>query len=104
MNEVYVSIKYRYIAIFYWKNKTSFKPFVLLQSLLLLCLHGLDDFSGLLYNVSVTLSPALQSGSLMYIRGLIPRNFAELGEAVPIWSRVCSDTATIIVLIFLYQL
>ena len=28
--------------------------------------------------------PRYQSRSLMYIRGLIPRNFAELAEAVPI--------------------
>ena len=28
--------------------------------------------------------PRFQSRSLMYIRGLIPRNFAELAEAVPL--------------------
>ena len=53
----------------------------------LLCKHGFCDVSVTLYNVSVTLSPALskyQSRSSMYIRGLIPRNFAELAEAVPI--------------------
>ena len=30
--------------------------------------------------------PHYQSRSSMYIRGLIPQNFAELGEAVPIGS------------------
>ena len=30
------------------------------------------------------ISPAYQSIYSMYIRGLIPRNFAELAEAVPI--------------------
>ena len=34
--------------------------------------------------VSVTPASRYQSRSSMYIRGLIPRNFAELAEAVPI--------------------
>ena len=53
INEVYVfSIKYHYSDI-------SFKPFLLLQSHLLLCKHGFFDASVMLYNVSVTLSPAI---------------------------------------------
>ena len=48
------------IAIFYWKTKTSFKPFGLLQSHLLLCKQGFCDVSVTLYKVSVTLSPALE--------------------------------------------
>ena len=41
------------------KIYTSFKPFVLLQSHLLLCKHGFCDISVTLYKVSVTLSSAL---------------------------------------------
>ena len=55
--------------------------------------------------------PRYQSRSSMYIRGLIPRNFAELAEAVPIASkglgkaepldtRVCNQS---LILLFLDQ-
>ena len=37
-----------------------------------------------LYNASVTFSPALSMQISICIRGLIPRNFAGLAEAVPI--------------------
>ena len=60
----------------------STKPFALLQSHLLLCYYGFCDDT--LYNVSVTLSPRYQSRSSMYIRGLIPWNFAEFAAVVPI--------------------
>ena len=42
-------------------------------------------------NVSVTLSPASSS---MYIRGLIPRTFAELAEAIPIDAGSCRVTVS----------
>ena len=60
INEVYVffSIKYRYSSILL-KNQTSFKPIVLLQSNFLLCKQGFCDASVMLYNVTVTLPPAL---------------------------------------------
>ena len=48
------------------------------------------------YNVSVTLSPHYQSSSLMYIRGLIPWNFAELTEAVPIDNAICRTVLLVI--------
>ena len=52
---------------------------------------SLDDLELRLLLWAVTLitsasryHPHYQNGSSMYIRGLIPRNFAELAEAVPI--------------------
>ena len=40
--------------------------------------------------------PRYQSRSSMYIRGLIPRNFAELTEAVPIAERSSKSTGAIL--------
>ena len=72
----------------------------MLQSHLLLCSHGFRDIIIMLYNVSVMLSSALSSRSWMYICGLIPRNFAELAEAVPIESSLC---LILNLFIFLFQ-
>ena len=79
---MYFSIKCRNSDILLIKNKLH--PFVR-------CNNTCYDVN----MVSVTLSsryitsasryhPLYQSRSLMYIRGLIPRNFAELAVAVPI--------------------
>ena len=86
INEVYAfSIKCRYSDILLKEHTLHIlKPFVLLQSHLLFCEHGFCDVSVTLYNVSVTLSSALSKYILVYIRGLNPRNFAELAEIVPI--------------------
>ena len=62
INEVYVfSLKYHYRDILLKKTLTSFKPFVLLQSHLLLCLTVImvSVTSASHYNVSITFSPAL---------------------------------------------
>ena len=78
------SIKYRYSVILLKKKQHTHK---LHLSCLICCNH--------ICMVSVTSAsryitpasryqPRYQSSSSMYIRGLIPRNFAELAEAVPI--------------------
>ena len=74
----YFSKKCRYSDLFYWKKNTlHLLPFVLLQSHLLLCWHGLCDVIVQLCNGSVTLSK--------YIIDVHPRSdSAELAEAVPI--------------------
>ena len=83
-NEVYVfSIKYRCSDILLKKHKLHL-------SRLFCCILTFYYVN----MVSVTLScyitsatryrPRFQSRSSMYIRGLIPRNFAELAEAIPI--------------------
>ena len=75
MNEFYV---------FLLKKKTSFKPFVLLQSHFF-CVNMVSVTSTSRYITSASrYHPRYQSRSSMYIRGLIPQNFAELAEAVPI--------------------
>ena len=71
-------------------------PIVLLQSHLLLCEHSFCDVSVTLYIVSVTLSPR----SSMYIRGLIPRKFAELAEAFPI-DLVAIELSLILVIVMI---
>ena len=66
------------------KTKTSYKPFVLLQSHLF-CVNMVSLTSASRYITSaLRYHPRCQSRSSMYIRGLIPRNSAELAEAVPI--------------------
>ena len=79
INEVDVfSIKYRYSDVLLKKYKLHLiKPFVLLQSHLL-CFNTVSVTSVSRYH------PRYQSRSSMYIHGLIPRNFAELAEAVSI--------------------
>ena len=83
MQFMYFSINYRYSDILLKKqqHKLHLYPFILLQSHLLLCFYGFCDVSVTLCNVSVTL---YQNWCSMYIRGLIPRNFTEVAEAVPI--------------------
>ena len=75
-----------YIAIFYWKK--SYK----------LHLSRLFCFNHTCYCVNIVsvtsasrYHPRYQSRSSMYIRGMIPRNFAENAEAVPIVSRWQAD-------------
>ena len=80
MKFMFFSIKYRYSDILLKKILTSFKPFVLLQSVNVVSLTSALHFitSASCYH------PRHQSRSLMYICGLTPRNFVELAEAVPI--------------------
>ena len=89
------------IAIFIEKTTfTSLKPFGLLQSYLL-CVNMVSVTSASRYITSASrYHPRCQSRSFTYIRGLIPRNFAELAEAVPIednciqnfiWGVISSD-------------
>ena len=78
------SLKYRYFF-FFERTITSFKPFVLLQSHLLF-VNMVSVMSMTRYTCNTSASrynPRYQSTS-MPIRALIPRNFAELAEAVPI--------------------
>ena len=84
INEVFFSIKYRYTDILLKKHKLHLSH--------LFCCNHTCYFLNM---VSVTSAsryitsesryhPRYQSRSSMNIRGLIPRNFAELAEAVPI--------------------
>ena len=75
------------IAIFYWKKN----PHKLHLSRLFYCNHTcycvnmVPAMSASRCVMSASrYDPRYQSRSSMYIRGLIPRNFAELAEAVPI--------------------
>ena len=85
INEVYVFFnKYRYSDILLIKHKLHI-------SRLFCCNHtcycvNMDSVTSASRYVTSASSyhPRYQSRSLMYIRGLIPRNFAELAESVPI--------------------
>ena len=76
------------------EKKTSFKPFVLLQSHLLLCycvnMASVTSVSRYITPAS-RYQPCYQRRSPMNIRGLILRNFAELAEAVPMGGSVVGD-------------
>ena len=69
---------------FYEKYKLHLNRLFLLQSHLL-CVNMVSVTSASRYITSASCYHLrYQSRSSMYIRGLIPRNFAELAEAVPI--------------------
>ena len=75
-NEVYVfSIKYRYSDILLKKHKHHL-------SRLFCCNHTCYCINMVSVTSASHYHSQYQSGSSMYIRGLIPRNFAELAEAV----------------------
>ena len=85
INEVYVfSIKYRYSDILLKKHKLHLSCLFCCNHTCY-CVNMVSVASVLLYIMSASRDHLrYQSRSLMYIRGLIPRNFAELAEAVPI--------------------
>ena len=67
--------------------------FILLQSHLLLCYKGFCDVSVHFITSASRYHSRYQSRSSMYFRGLVPRNFAELTETIPIaaslYARYC---------------
>ena len=75
MKFMYFSLKYCFIYNrLFWCNHTCY------------CIKMVSVTLASRYITSVSpYHPRYQSISLMYIRCLIPRNFAELAEAVPIW-------------------
>ena len=88
-------MKFMYFSIKYYKNIYSIllNKYTLLLSRLLSCNHTCNCVN----MVSVTSAsryitstsryhPRYQRRSSMYVRGLIPRNYAELAETVPIGS------------------
>ena len=81
MKFMYFSIKYGNSDIILKKTTLYLKPFVLLQSHLLLCWNGFCDISVPLCYVSVTLSKKILDSRF---QGLIPWNSMELAEAVQI--------------------
>ena len=87
--EVYVfSIKYRYSDILLKIHKLHL-------SRLCCCNHTCYCVNMVSVTSASRYHPRYQNRSSMYIRGLIPRNFAELAEAVPIgsiWFEVFSFT------------
>ena len=90
MKFMYFSIKYCYSDILLKKTyKTSFITiFLLLSHLFLYCIDMVFVTSASCYLMSASCyHPHYRSKSSMYIRGLIPWNFAEWAEAVPIGIR-----------------
>ena len=82
MKFMFFSIKYCY---------TSFKPFGLLQShLLYFDMVSVTSASRYITSES-RYHPRYQSRSSMYVRGLIPLNFAGLADEVPIVSISCKN-------------
>ena len=85
INEVYVfSIKYRYCNILLKKHKLHLSHSFRCNHICY-CVNMVSVTSAYFYIMSASrYYPRYQSRSSMYIRGLIPRNFAKLAEAVPI--------------------
>ena len=77
MKFMFFSVKYRNSDILLRKHKLNFSRLFCCNHICY-CVNMVSVTSASRYN------PCYQSISLMYIRGLIPRNFAELVEAVPI--------------------
>ena len=77
INEVCLSIKYHYSDILLKNNKLHF-------SRLCCCNHTCYCVNMISVTSTSRYHPRYQSLSSMYIRGLVPRNFGELAEAVPI--------------------
>ena len=78
------SIKYRYSDILLKKHKLNLSRLFCCNRTCY-CVSMVYLMSASRYITSATrYHPRYQSRSSMYIRGLIPRNFAELAEAVPI--------------------
>ena len=85
INEVYVfSIKYRYSDILL-KTYKFYLSSLFCCNHTCYCVNMVSVTSASRYITSAPrYPPRYQSRSSMYTRGLIPRNFAELAEAVPI--------------------
>ena len=85
INEVYVfSIKYRYSDILLKKHKLHLSRLFCCNHTCY-CVNTVSLTPGSRYKTSASrYHPRDQSKSPVYIRGLIPRNFAELAEAVAI--------------------
>ena len=81
---MFFSIKYRYSDILLKKHKLHLSDlFCFIHPCY--CVNIVHVTSALRYKTLASrYHPRYQSRSSMYIRGLIPRNFAELAEAVPI--------------------
>ena len=86
MKFMYFSIKYRNSDILLKKHKLHLNRwFSCNQTCYMYFVNMVSATSASRYITSASCyHPRSQSGSSMYIRGLIPRNFAELAEAVPI--------------------
>ena len=73
------------IAIFYWKKKKLHLSRLFCCNHICYCVNMVSVTSVSCYITSASrYHPLYQRRSSMYIHGLIPRNFAELAEAVPI--------------------
>ena len=84
MKVIYFSIKYRYSNILLKKKTTSFIT-VCFAAIICCCVNMVSVTSASRYIASASLYfPRYQRRSSMYIRGLIPGNFAELAAEVPI--------------------
>ena len=76
-------IKYRYIAIFYWeKTQLSFINGCFDAITLVLCQHGFCEVSVTLYNVIITLSPALSNKILDVHPWSDSNEFPKIGQVV----------------------
>ena len=84
MKFTYTSIRYRYSNILL--KKTNFIYNRLFRYNQICYRINMVSVTSATSNLTSALRchPRYQSRSLMYIRGLIPRNFSELAEAVPI--------------------
>ena len=84
MKFMFFSIKYRYSDILLKRHKLHLSCLFYCNNTCY-CVIMVSVTSASLYKTSASrYHPRYQSRSSMYIRGLIPRNFAELAEAVPI--------------------
>ena len=85
MKFMYFSIKYRYSDILLKKKQQHKLHLNSLFCCTCYCVNRVSVTSASNYITSVLCyHPCYQRRSSMYIRGLIPRNFAELDEVVPI--------------------
>ena len=81
---IFFSIKYRFWDILLKKHKLHLKRLFCCNHTCF-CVSMVSATSASRYITSATrYHPRYQSKSSMYIRGMIPRNFAELAEAAPI--------------------
>ena len=84
---MFFSIKYRYSDILLKKHKLHVSRLFCCNHICY-CVNMVSVTSASRYITSASrYHPRYQSRFSMYIRGLIPWNFAELGEAVPIVTR-----------------
>ena len=90
MKFMFFSIEYRYSDILLKKHKLHLSCLFCCNHTCY-CVNMVSVTSVSCYLTSAShYHPRYQSRSSMYIRGLIPRNFAELAEAVPIACDACA--------------